>query len=71
MHIGDTEPNSKYYLDNYFNISYSNQPHSIYILWLQPYPDSWVIYSFLEPIINIPNFLNPNNVLNTLIPPKQ
>ena len=45
-------------------------PHFIYILLLELHPESLVLYSFLDTIPNLPNFLNPNNVLNTLILPR-
>ena len=38
MQSGDTEPNSKYYLYKYFNISYIKHPRFIYIIWLQLHP---------------------------------
>ena len=66
---GDTEPNSKYRLKEYFNIAYSKHPNFIYILWLQLHTESLVLDSFLEPIPNITSFLNLNHVLNTLISP--
>ena len=33
------------------------------------HPESLVLELFLEPIPNIPNFLNPNHMLNTIISP--
>ena len=69
MQNGDTEPNSKYYLDKYFNIAYSSHPHFIYILLLQLHPDSLLLKLLLDPIPNLQNFLNPNHVLDTLISP--
>ena len=69
MQNRDTEPNLKYYLEDYFNIVYINQPYFISILWLQLHPESLVLESFLETIPNLPNFLNSNHVLNTLISP--
>ena len=67
MYNRDIEPNSRYYLGEYFNIKYSKYPHFIYILWLQLHPKYLVLELFLEPIPNLSNFLNPNHMLNTLI----
>ena len=50
MQSGDTEPNSKYYLDKYFNIAWSNHPQFIYVILLQPHPEYLVLYYFLDPI---------------------
>ena len=36
---------------------------------MQLHPDDLVLESFLDPILDLPNFLNPNHVLNTLISP--
>ena len=36
---------------------------------MQLHHESLPLYSLLEPIPNLPNFLNPNNILNTLISP--
>ena len=47
---GIQEPNSKYYLENYFNISYNNHPHFIYTIWLQPQPEYLALKSFLDAI---------------------
>ena len=69
MQSGDTRPNSKYYQEKYLNIAQSNHPHFIYILWLQLNPEYLVLESFLYPIPDLSNFLNPNHVLNTLISP--
>ena len=55
------EPNSKYYLDKYFYIAYSNHPHFIYIILLQPHPESLVIDSFLDPILQYPKLPQPKS----------
>ena len=34
------------------------------------HPDSLVLESLLDPSPNLPNLLNPNHVLNTLISPQ-
>ena len=36
---------------------------------MQPHTEALVLYSFLDPILNLPNFHNLNHVLNTLILP--
>ena len=69
MQIGDTEPNSKYYLEKYFNLAYITHHHFICIILFQLHTEYLVLESFLDPIPNLPKFLNPNNVLNTLISP--
>ena len=61
MQSGIKEPNSKYYLDNYFNIAWSNLPHFIYIIWLQPNPESLVIESFLYPIPQYSKLTQPKS----------
>ena len=66
----DTEPNSKYYLEEYLNIAQSKHPHFIYIILLQLNTESLALESFLDPSLNILKSLNPNHVLNTLISPK-
>ena len=63
MQSGDREPNSKYYLEEYFNIAYSKHPHFIYIIWLQLHPEFLPLESLLDPSPNLPNFLNLNQVL--------
>ena len=50
IQIGIQEPNPKYHLDKYFYIECINHPQFIYILWLQPHPESLVIESFLDHI---------------------
>ena len=34
------------------------------------HPDSLVLGSYLDLILDLPNFLNPNHVLNTLVSPR-
>ena len=58
---GDTEPNSKYYLEKYFNIAWINHPHFIYIIWLKPHPEYLVLEYFLEPIPQSPKLPQPES----------
>ena len=46
---GIQEPNSKYYLEEYFNIAKSNHPHFILNILLQPYTESLVIEYLPDP----------------------
>ena len=69
MQSKDKQKKSKYYLDNYFNIEWIKHPYFIYIIWLKMNPESLSLESLLDPRSNLPNFLNPNHVLNTLISP--
>ena len=69
MQSRDIEPNSKYCLEEYFSIAYSKQPPFIDILLLKLNPYPLVLELFLDPSLNLPNFLDPNHVLNTLVSP--
>ena len=61
MQSGDAEPNSKYYLEKYFNIRYINHSNFIYIIWLQPHPESLVLEPLLDPIPQSPKIPQPKS----------
>ena len=68
----NTEPNSKYYLDNYLEISQSNKATSLTLFRSFDCNFILILYSYslsqtLSP--NLPNFLNLNHVMNALISP--